>query len=367
MPRIPVFTILFLALVLLAGYLGFSYWQHSSSQKGKTAFAILVTTETVTPVEIRNQVTALGTTTANEAVQISATVTAKVQSVHFNDGETIKKGDILVELDAAQQKADVEEQRVNLAEEQRQYDHLKKLIERKAISQTDVDKQKSVVQAARAKLEASQARLRDYSIRAPFTGVLGVRKVSVGTLVSPGSIITTLDDLSHVKVDFTLPETYLPFLHEGLEIEATSQTYPGKIFKGSIHFIDSRVDPVTRSVSIRADLPNVVSATKQAEPLLRPGMLVNVVIEQQPHNGIMVPERSIAPLRDDQFVFVVETDAEGNTLARKRKVQLGQRQDGFVEIVTGLNAGEQVVIDGSMSLQEGMKVTVQGAPTPAPN
>lgn len=359
MRRLPVFNIIFVLLALLACYLVFSYWQGSRQGKDKKSFAILVTTTTIAPIEIRNRFEALGTTAANEAVQISATVTAKIQSVHFNDGATARKGDILVELDAAQQKADVEEQRVNLAEEQRQLDHLQKLIERKAVSQTDVDKQKSIVQAARAKLEASQARLRDYVIRAPFSGVLGVRQVSVGTLVSPGTVITTLDDLSHVKVDFTVPESYLPYLKEGLAIEATSQTYPGKVFSGTINFIDSRIDPITRSISLRAYLPNDSTDAKNIAPVLRPGMLVKVRIEQPARTAIMVPERSIAPLRDDQFVFVVETDGEGNTVARKRKVELGQRQDGLVEIVSGVNTGEILVVDGSMSLQEGMKVTVQ--------
>ncbi len=301
-------------------YLLISHFWHIGKDSGKGSFQALVTTQKVAAQEIHDSIEALGTTTANEAVQISATVTAKIQAVHFDDGQQVNRGVVLVELDAGQQKADVEEQRVNLTEEQRQLDHLLKLIEHKAISQTDLDKQTSIVNAARAKLESTQAKLQDYTIRAPFNGNLGVRKVSVGTLVSPGTIITTLDDLSRVKVDFSVPENYLPYLHEGLAIEASSQTYPGKTFNGTINFVDTRIDPTTRAISLRAYLPN---SKKDHDIVLRPGMLINVHIKQPSRNAIMVPERSIAPLRNNQFAFVLD---EKNT-AHKRNVQLGQRYE----------------------------------------
>lgn len=349
-PRIQYIVFALFGAVL--AYLLVSYFWLGNKGKDKKAFQVLVTTQKVESREIHDQVEALGTTTANEAIQISATVTAKIDKVHFEDGQQVTKGALLVELDAGQQRADVEEQRVNLAEEQRQLDHLLKLIERKAVSQTDVDKQKSVVNATRAKLEASQAKLQDYTIRAPFSGVLGVRKVSVGTLVSPGTVITTLDDLSRLKVDFSVPEIFLPYLKEGLPIQATSQTYPGKVFTGSIHFIDSRIDPATRAITLRAYLPN---DDKNNAARLRPGMLINVRIEQPPRQALMVPERAIAPLRGEQFAYAVDE----NNVAHRRPVQLGQRIAGEVEIVSGIATGDTIVVDGSMTVQDGMNVSVQ--------
>lgn len=338
----------------LLAYLLISHFWLGDKGKDKKAFQMLVTTEKVAARDINDSVEALGTTTANEAVQISATVTAKIQKVYFEDGQQVNKGAILVELDADQQRADVEEQRVNVAEAQRQYDHLQKLIERKAVSQTDVEKQKSLFNAAKAKLEASQAKLQDYTIRAPFSGVLGVRKVSVGTLVSPGTVITTLDDLSRLKVDFSVPEIFLPYLQEGLPIQASSQTYPGKVFEGTINFIDSRIDPATRSITLRAYLPN---EDKNTELRLRPGMLINVRIEQPIRKALMIPERAIAPLRGEQFAYVVD---ESN-VAHRRSVQLGQRIQGEVEVTSGIEEGETIVVDGSMTVQDGMTVSPQNS------
>lgn len=345
-PQILIFTA-FGALLL---YLLADHFWLGNAGKDKKNFQILVTTQTIAAREISDTVEALGTTTANEAVHVSATVTAKIEKVHFEDGQLVNKGAVLVELDADEPRADVEEQKVNLAEEQRQLAHLQKLIERKAVSQTDVDKKKSEVNAARAKLEASQAKLQDYTIRAPFSGVLGVRQVSVGTLVSPGTVITTLDDLSRLKVDFSVPEIYLPLLKEGMPITASSQTYPGQVFDGQIHFIDNRVDPATRAVSLRAYLPNPSTDLR-----LRPGMLIKVRITQPPRQALMIPERAVAPLRDEQFVFTVDEQ----NVAHKHNVQLGQRIAGEVEVVSGLSAGDRIVVDGSMTVQDGMTVTVQ--------
>jgi len=359
--------IVFIAFGGVLAYLLVSHFWLDGKGSDKKSFQILVTTQKIMAREINDSVEALGTTTANEAVQISATVTAKIDKVHFEDGQHVAKGSVLVELDADQQRADVEEQRVNVAEAQRQYDHLQKLIERKAVSQTDVEKQKSLLNAAKAKLEASQAKLQDYTIRAPFSGVLGVRKVSVGTLVSPGTLITTLDDLSRLKVDFSVPEIFLPYLKEGLPIQASSQTYPGKIFEGSIHFIDSRIDPATRAITLRAYLPNKEGPNNESpnedtntELRLRPGMLINVRIEQPVRKALMVPERAIAPLRGEQFAYVVDE----NNVAHKRSVQLGQRIQGEVEITRGIEEGETIVVDGSMTVQDGMTVSPQNNAAP---
>jgi membrane fusion protein (multidrug efflux system) len=357
MRRVNSLVLIIAALVLLLLYVATGHFGMGPAQKAKGAYQLLVTVEPAALQDVHDTVEALGTTAANESVELSATVTATVRAVHFEDGTAVEKGAVLVELDADEASADVEEARVNLAEEERQLRHLTLLIERKAVSQTDVEKQQSVVNAARAQLEANRAKLQDYTIRAPFAGVLGVRRVSVGALVSPGSVIASLDDLSQVKVDFTVPEIHLPLLHPGLAVETRSQAYPDKVFAGTVSFVDSRIDPVTRAVALRAQLDN-------REQLLRPGMLLQVQIRQPSRQALMVPERSIAPLRGEQFVYVVdsavsEKNPDGKPVAQRRAVQLGQRVAGKVEITAGLSAGESVVVDGSMSVQDGMAVTVK--------
>jgi membrane fusion protein (multidrug efflux system) len=354
-------------LSLLLLYVLYESFLGKSAIKPKAAYQLLVTTEQASTQAVQDAIESLGTTSSNEAVLVSATVMAKIQRLHFDDGARVEKGAVLVELDAAAQHADVEEQRANLVEEERKLQHLQTLVARKAVSQSDFDKQQSMANAARARLEAIQAKLQDYTLVAPFSGVLGARRVSVGALVSPGTVITTLDDLSRVKVDFSVPEKYLPQLHEGLAVQVQAQAYPGRVFVGVISFVDSRIDPVTRAISLRAHLDN-------QEQLLRPGMLLHINIAQPERNALMLPERSIAPLRSDQFVFVLDApNAEGKIIAHKRKVTLGLRTNGRVEILSGVTAGDTVVVDGSMSLQDGMAVKVQqktdaadaGKPVPA--
>lgn len=340
------------ALLLLLLYVATGHFGVGNDKKTKAPYKLLVTVEKASLAELQDTVDALGTTTSNESVDVSATVTAMVRSVHFDDGGQVEKGAVLVELDADEALADVEQVRANLAEEERQLRHLKLLIDRNAVSQTDMEKQQSVVNVARAKLAANEARLQDYTIRAPFDGVLGARRVSVGALVSPGTVITSLDDLAKIKVDFSVPEIYLPLLHEGLSIQAHSSAYGDRVFEGTVSFVDSRIDPVTRSVALRAQLDN-------RERLLRPGMLLQVQIRQAPRQALLVPERSIAPLRTDQFVYVLENDAESKPVAHRRAVKLGRRAEGRVEIVTGIVEGETIVVDGSMTVQDGMGVTVQ--------
>ncbi|HQQ74506.1 MAG TPA: efflux RND transporter periplasmic adaptor subunit [Pseudomonadales bacterium] len=357
MRRYNSLIIIIAALLLLLVYVATGHFGVGGHKKTKAPYQLLVTAVKASPQELRDTVDALGTTASNESINVSATVTATVRAVHFEDGSQVQRGAVMVELDADEARADVEQVRANLAEEERQLRHFKLLIDRNAVSQTDMEKQQSVVNVARAKLAANEARLQDYTIVAPFAGVLGARRVSVGALVSPGTIITSLDDLDKIKVDFSVPEVYLPLLRQGLSVQAHSQAYSERTFEGIISFVDSRIDPVTRAVALRAQLDN-------RDKLLRPGMLLQVKIQQAPRRALMVPERSVAPLRGDQFLYVLENNTEGKPVARRKVVTLGQRTAGMVEVVSGITEGETVVVDGSMSVQDGMSVTVQDAVVP---
>jgi membrane fusion protein (multidrug efflux system) len=212
---------------------------------------------------------ALGTTAANESVVVTADVTGRITKINFEDGGTVNKGTVLVLLDDEEERASLAAAQANLTTQQAQYNRLLDLARQKSAAQTTVEAQENILKTAEAELEIARARLGDRRIEAPFAGQVGIRRVSPGALVSPGAEIVTLDDLRLIKLDFSVPETFLSLLRQGLDIEAQSIAYPDKLFRGKVTAIGSRVDPVTRTVIVRAELPNAVG-------LLRPGMLMTV-------------------------------------------------------------------------------------------
>jgi len=183
-------------------------------------------------------------------------------------------------------------------------------------------------------------------VRAPFAGRVGLRRVSPGSLVNPGTVITTLDDTATIKLDFTVPESYLSTLAPGLPITALSIAYPGRTFEGKVSSVDTRVDPSTRSVTVRALVPN-------PERLLKPGMFMNVRLERGAADALMVPEQALVPEQGDVFVFVLEGDS-----VAKRLIRAGQRRVGDVQVLQGLSAGDLVVTEGTQKLRDGVRVTV---------
>jgi len=183
-------------------------------------------------------------------------------------------------------------------------------------------------------------------VRAPFDGLLGLREVSVGALVRPGDAITTLDDLSIIKVDFNIAEVHLPSLAVGQNIRATSIAYPDEIFEGQIISIGSRVNPATRAIQIRANINN-------QDFKLRPGMLLQIILQKKLLTTLVLPEASLVPIEDKHFVFAVE---DGSVI--KKQVKIGLRKPGIVQIVSGLDKGELVVIEGALKLRNGSKVKI---------
>jgi membrane fusion protein (multidrug efflux system) len=194
-------------------------------------------------------------------------------------------------------------------------------------------------------MDVVRAQLSDRVITAPFDGILGLRQVSPGTLVTPGTPIATLDDISVIKLDFTVPERYLAVLQAGQDVAARSETYPDREFAGRIASVDSRVDPVTRSVTVRAEVPN-------AERLLRPGMLMSLDVFLAPRQAIVVPEIAVLQVGADAFVYRVKADQT----VERAKVELGSRREGEVEVRAGLAGGDRVVTEGTVKLREGVSV-----------
>jgi membrane fusion protein (multidrug efflux system) len=301
----------------------------------------------VTPVQWRDTIEALGTTRANESVTITAKVSEIVRKVAFESGDVVEAGAVLVDLSSGAQLAGLEEARAAYQEAERQLKRQQELADRQLVAISQVDSQRAARDAARARMNVVRAALSDRVITAPFDGVLGLRQVSPGSLVTPGTPIVTLDDISIIKLDFSVPERFLAVLARGQDIAAHSETYPGRAFEGRVTSVDSRIDPVTRSVAVRAEIPN-------PDLLLRPGMLMSVQLFQEPRDTLVVPEIAILQVGMESFVYRVTAEETAERVA----VELGARRRGEVEIVRGLSAGDRIVTEGAVKLRDGARVSL---------
>jgi membrane fusion protein (multidrug efflux system) len=308
--------------------------------------ATTVITATVAPVQWRDTIEALGTARANESVTLTAKVSEIVRKVAFESGDVVQAGDVLVDLSSGAQLAGLEEARAAYQEAERQLKRSQELVARQLIAASLIDTQRAARDAAKARMDVVRAELSDRVISAPFDGVLGLRQVSPGSLVTPGTPIATLDDISVIKLDFSVPERYLAVLARGQDIAARSETWPDRDFQGKVLSVDSRVDPVTRSVTVRAEVPN-------PDRLLRPGMLMSVRLFQTPRNTLAVPEIAVLQVGLESFVFRVK---DGQT-AERVKVLLGSRRKGEVEVAQGLAAGDRIVTEGAVKLRDGARVS----------
>ncbi len=303
-----------------------------------------------------SEIEALGTARANEAIEVTSKVSNLVTAIRFREGQQVKRGEVIVELDNIETNAELMAARAALSESQSQYARSQELFATKALSQAQLDQLEATLRANEARVTTAQAKLNDNLIRAPFAGRVGLRRVSVGSLVNPGAVMTTLDDTSIIKLDFAVPETFISVVREGLPLVARSVAFPNREFAGKVRSIDSRLDPTTRSVTVRAEMPN-------DDGVLKPGMFLTVRLRQQSQRIVMIPEHALVPEEGRQFVFVVQ-DAK----ASKREVSIGRRKAGRVEIVSGLRAGERVIIEGTQKVRDGgavRDVSEQGTPVPA--
>ena len=292
---------------------------------------------------------AIGTARANESLTLTAQISDTVQKVHFTDGAEVEAGTILVTLTNAEELANVSGALASYTEARQQFERTKPLVDKGALSQASLDAATRTLDEATARLNAARARAGDYVITAPFAGLLGLRQVSPGTLVSPGTEITTLDDITIIKLDFSIPERFISILRPGQEIAAKAAAYPDVEFRGIVKTINSRVNPVTRAVAVRAEIDN-------RERYLRPGMLLTVDLVSNLKEALSVPEKSLIPVGGSQFVFVVGEDNK----VERIEIEVGRRYGNRVEVLSGLKAGELIVISGLLRLGPGMAVRVLG-------
>ncbi len=320
--------------------------------------AVPVLAETVGFRDFSTRVEALGTLEPRERVQLTANAADRVTAVYFEDGQRVRRGDTLILLANAEERALLDSAQATQAEARRQLERNERLVQDNAISTSELQRSQRDAESAEGQVRSLQARLGDRVLRAPFDGVLGFRMISPGAYVSPGQQIATLIDDSEMRLEFSVPSIFATGLKPGLEISAHTDDLPDRTFTGALTSVDNAIDPVTRSVRVRATLPN-------ADGELKAGMFMTVDLRSEPRRSLYVPEISVIAEGPKTFVFAVDQSVQP-PLARKTELELGVRERGYAEVLSGLEEGDVIVTDGILKLRPDMPVNVQNAERSAP-
>jgi membrane fusion protein (multidrug efflux system) len=344
-----------LAVALLAGA-GFTWKHFSRSQSAPAAKpgagparALPVKAAAVSRGTVTDGVTAVGTLLANESVMIRPEIDGRIEAFHFQEGQLVRKGDKLVSLDASEVEAQLTFAVAAANLNRSRLKRSEELLAKNFISAQAMDEVRENLNQSVARESEIKAKLAKSTIRAPFEGVTGLRQVSPGAYAKAGQDIARLEGIGVLKLDFRVPEAYLRRIKVGQPLVINVDAYPGESFNGSIYAIEPAVDESTRTVLLRARLPN-------PGVRLKPGIFARVNLDlERRENALLVPEQAIVPRGDGRFVFRI---AEGK--AQLVKVEMGARRPGEVEILKGLEAGDTIVVDGQLKLQDGAAVSVLG-------
>lgn len=341
------FPVIIVVLIAISGYFYLPISHGQTAQATPRATEVLAHTAAVDSKTI--SIEAIGTARANQAINVVSAQSDYIESIAFKDGETVTAGQILATLRNQQELLSVNELSVNLKEEKRQLTRLSELARSQSAAKSQLEAQSAVVEALEVKLANAKSKLDEMTIKAPFSGVLGQRLVDVGSFVTNSTAITTLDDISVIKVDFQVPEKYLAQVTNGMRVRAITQAYPLQDFTGKVSHVDTRINPTTRSIKVTASFAN-------DNNLLRPGMLMQIALELNTVNALMVPEKSIIPRQDKHFVYIIDNDNK----AQQVEVVIGNRLHGWVAIESGINQGQQVITEGIIKLRPGAAVVAKG-------
>jgi membrane fusion protein (multidrug efflux system) len=354
-PRMKRLLLFLAAAGAIAG--GVFYWKYpgsSSTAAGKGAAAartapkgVPVKVERVRAGTISEELNAVGTLLANESVMIRPERDGRITAIHFNEGQLVRRGERLVSLDSVEIEAQLAAADSELALNRSRLKRAEDLFDRKFISAQALDDARAAVAQSAARRAEIQARLEKSTILAPFEGVAGLRQASPGAYVKAGQDIARLEGIGTLKLDFRVPEVFLGRIRVGQEAQVAVAAYAGEAFRGTIYAIEPAVDEQTRTVLLRARVPN-------PGVRLKPGMFarVTLVLETRP-DALLVPEQALVPQGRERFVFRIEGDKAVMT-----RVETGLRRPGEVEIRQGLAAGDTIVLDGQLRLRDGATVMV---------
>jgi membrane fusion protein (multidrug efflux system) len=316
--------------------------------------APLVRAAAVATTTFVDRIDAVGTANANEQVTLSAPVTDRIVRLNFDDGAYITRGQIVAVLASGQESAQLDQAGARAREAQQQLSRLESLKGRGFATNSAVDTQQALASQARAQAAEARASIGDRVIRAPFSGWVSLRTISAGAVVSAGTEIATISDISRIKLDFAVPETLLAHVSPGQVIEARASAYPDIPFRGTIASVDPVLNPQTRAATVRAVLAN-------GDRKLKPGMLLTVSIEAASRASSAVPELAVVGEGEESFVFVVDGEK-----VKRVQVRTGLRQNGMVEVTQGLKPGQRVVTEGVVKITDGQRVRVAGPANAVP-
>jgi membrane fusion protein (multidrug efflux system) len=354
-------------VAVIAAASALSFWAGSRNPAGTPAKAptataapakappgIVVEASKVSVVRLPQSLTAVGSLRSDETVILRPEIVGRVSQILFKEGERVTKGAVLVKLDDSVQQADADRAKANLVLSKSKYERAVGLRNQGFISGQAKDEAENTLKVAEADYEVVQARLAKTAIRAPFSGTVGLRQVSIGDYVKEGQDMVNLESLDPLKVDFRVPEIYLTQVRSGQTLQITLDAIPDRAFDGRVVAINPLIDANGRSIVIRAQVPN-------KDGKLRPGMFARVrLFVSESKDAFVIPEESLFPVGDDKYVYKV---VDGK--AARQKVEIGQRREGRVEIVNGLSAEDVVVTAGGLKLREGAAVTIANSAPPA--
>lgn len=338
-------AVLLLSVCIAIGWRFYST-QNANNQRPESATAVVL--HSVQQQKVTQALEAIGTAKAIESIEVMSTITERITSLPMQEGANVKKGSVLVELEKAEEQALLKSAKINLKEQEREYRRIEDLVRTKTVPSSELDKLQSLIDNAKARIAEVNAMLAERTLIAPFNGVVGLRNLSAGALARPGDTITTLDAIESLHIDFFIPEKHLGLLKIGNSVNTQSAAYPGQNFTGIISTLDTRVDPINRSIKVRATINN-------QDLKLRPGMLLTLRIVNDVRQLVMVPEEAVFMRGEQHFVFSVDAQ---NVVA-ETQVSIGLRQKGAVEITQGLNLGDNIVLQGVLKVRPGSKVKPQ--------
>jgi membrane fusion protein (multidrug efflux system) len=317
---------------------------------GAAGTPVTVEAVRVAVVSLPQTITAVGSLRSDESVTLRPEVAGRISTIGFQEGQRVAKGTLLVALDAAVPQAEVEQARANLTLAKTKYDRAVDLAKSNFISSQAKDEADNNLKIAQAALQLAEAKLAKMQIRAPFSGIIGLRVVSIGDYVKEGADLVNLESIDPLKVDFRVPETYLGQVRAGQSLQIQLDALPGKTFEGRVLAVNPLVDAAGRAVVIRAVVRN-------ADTTLRPGMFARVkLITKDVQDALVVPEQALVPQGEQQFVYLI---VDGKAV--RTRVDVGRRRDAKVELVSGVAKDDLVVTAGQLKLRDGSPVAIAGS------
>jgi len=350
--------ILILSIVIFGGLFSYKYYQMQQAieQQLPPPPAVVAATK-VSQLEWQSSLTSVGSLVAVSGVTVTNEIAGIIKTIHFDSGQHVEKGQLLLELDSETDQAELNGLLAEKKLAQIQFNRSKKLMSKDFVSKSDYDQNLALLDENNASVRSKKTVIEKKMIRAPFTGELGIRNVNLGQYLTPGAAIVTLQQIAPIYIDFQLPERHLSLLSLDQQVHLSVQAYPDKVFKAKITTISPLIDRNSRSIKIRATLANT-------ERLLYPGMFAEVqVLSEQSKQVLTLPDTAISYNPYGNFVFIIKA-TESGLIVNSRQVETGLSKAGRIEIIKGLKIGDHVVSAGQIKLRNDMAVTIDNKPAP---